>query len=88
MTVLYQKKFLKDLHAIPVSVRKRIEHFSFIELLSIKSFNQIKGIERMTGYLHYFKLRFGDYRLGIHFNNDTITLERVLHRKEVYRYFP
>ncbi|MEP7170100.1 MAG: type II toxin-antitoxin system RelE/ParE family toxin [Bacteroidota bacterium] len=88
MTVLYQKKFLKDLALIPLQQRKKIEYFVFNELPSFKNFQQVNGAEKMTGYPHYFKIRFGDYRLGFYFKNETITLERILHRKEIYRYFP
>lgn len=88
MTVLYQKKFLKDLARIPFPLRKRIEYFVFNELPELDNFRQVKGAEKMTGYTHYYKIRFGDYRLGFHFDSNTITLERVLNRKEIYRYFP
>jgi mRNA interferase RelE/StbE len=88
MKIFYQKKFLKDLSKLPSPQRKKIEDFVFVELPSISSFNQLHHTERMIGYPHYYKIRFGDYRLGFHFAEDKLTLERVLHRKEVYRYFP
>jgi mRNA interferase RelE/StbE len=88
MIILYQKKFLKDLARVPLQQRKKIEHYVFNELPAFKSFKQVGGAEKMTGYPHYFKIRFGDYRLGFHFSHETLTLERILHRKEIYRYFP
>ncbi|MFN7201715.1 MAG: type II toxin-antitoxin system RelE family toxin [Aphanizomenon sp.] len=33
-------------------------------------------------------MRVGNYRIGISVNNDLVTLVRILHRKEIYRYFP
>jgi len=30
----------------------------------------------------------GDYRVGVIFEEETVTFCRVLHRKEIYRYFP
>ncbi len=88
MNIFYQKKFLKDLARIPLPIRKEVEKFSFNDLLLIKKFNELENIGSMTGYPHYYKKRFGDYRLGFHFEKDIITLERVLHRKEIYRFFP
>ncbi|MEO5570763.1 MAG: type II toxin-antitoxin system RelE/ParE family toxin, partial [Bacteroidia bacterium] len=73
---------------IPLQQRKKIEHFVFNELPVLKNLQQVSGAEKMTGYPHYFKIRFGDYRLGFYFKNETFTLERILHRKEIYRYFP
>jgi len=42
----------------------------------------------VKGFPGYFRIRVGDYRLGFSFHNDTVTLIRFLHRKEIYRYFP
>lgn len=84
MKVLYQKKFLKDLAAIPSTQRLKIENFVFETPFKLKSFEELKA-EKMTGYKNYYKIRFGDYRVGFHFENETITFERVLHRKEIYR---
>ena len=88
MIVLYQKKFLKDLSRIPFPLRKKIEHFVFYELPALENFRQLRGAEKMSGYNHYYKIRFGDYRLGFHFDENILTLERILNRKEIYRYFP
>ncbi|XZN91975.1 MAG: type II toxin-antitoxin system RelE family toxin [Microcoleus sp.] len=32
--------------------------------------------------------RLGDYRIGFYFDGETVTFARVLHRKDIYRYFP
>ncbi len=42
----------------------------------------------MIGYKKYYKIRFGDYRVGLKKENDTIVIETVKHRKEIYKYFP
>jgi mRNA-degrading endonuclease RelE of RelBE toxin-antitoxin system len=34
------------------------------------------------------KWSIGDYRLGVIFDGEILIFERVLHRKEIYRYFP
>jgi mRNA interferase RelE/StbE len=88
MIIFYQKKFLKDLAWIPSPLRKKIEDFVFKELPAAANFSHVKGVENMTGYPHYYKIRFGDYRLGIHYENGSLTVERILHRREIYRYFP
>lgn len=87
MTFLYHKKFLKDLAALPGDERKRIERFVFIEVLIEKSFREIRA-EKLQGYKNYYKIRFGTYRVGLHFENNTLTFERVLHRKDIYKFFP
>jgi mRNA interferase RelE/StbE len=83
----YRKRFLKELSKVPLNQRKVIEEFIFGELLQLRSLEESGKIERMKGYPNFFKVRFGDYRVGLHIENEVI-IERVLHRKEIYRYFP
>lgn len=42
----------------------------------------------MKGYIGFYKIRFGDYRIGLKVEGDVVILERTLHRKDIYRYFP
>lgn len=78
---------MKDLAALPDHESKRIEYFAFTEVINHKSFGEIKA-EKLQGYKNYYKIRFGNYRVGIHFENNTLTFERALHRKEIYKFFP
>ena len=88
LTVLYHKKFLKDLANIPSRQRKEIEHFVFKILPKSNSIAELNKFEKLTGYKNYFKARFGNYRLGIYSEDNLVELKRLLHRKEIYRYFP
>ncbi|WP_124971246.1 type II toxin-antitoxin system RelE family toxin [Aphanothece sacrum] len=38
--------------------------------------------------LNRYRIRVGDYRIGIEIQTDKIEMMRVLHRREFYRYFP
>jgi mRNA interferase RelE/StbE len=88
LKVEYRRSFLKDLSRIPSKTRKEIEKFAFIELHQADSIAQIGKVERMKGYPSFFKVRFGSYRVGIRLEENIAVLERALHRKEIYRYFP
>jgi len=88
LKIEYHKKFLKDLAKIPSPVRGEIEKFMFERLPKLKTIFESGKVEKMTGYSSYYKIRFGSYRIGIKIENDVVILERVLHRKDIYRYFP
>lgn len=88
MTVEYRKKFLKELSRLPAEYAKTIEKFVFDDLPNYSSLSDTGKIEKMTGYKDYFKVRFGNYRVGIKKENDCIILETVKHRKEIYKFFP
>ncbi len=88
MKIEYRKSFLKELSKIPSGIRSRMEDLVFKELPESNSIFEIGIIEQIKGYRKYYKARFGQYRIGLKMENNTVTLERALHRKDIYRYFP
>ena len=62
--VEYTKRFLKDIAALPVEIQTRVEPIVFQELESENPFN-LGYLEKMTGYTDKYKIRVGDYRIGI-----------------------
>jgi mRNA interferase RelE/StbE len=88
MRVVYRKRFLKDLAALPSNVRRAIERFVFEELPRADSLQATGKVEKLKGHSGFFRVRFGDYRVGLSLIGDTVTLERVMNRKDIYRKFP
>jgi mRNA interferase RelE/StbE len=84
----YRKQFLKELAKVPAKTRIKIEELVFEEIPKMDSIRESKKIERMKGYSSYYKIRFGPYRVGLRIEGNTVIFERVLHRKDIYRYFP
>jgi mRNA interferase RelE/StbE len=48
----------------------------------------VAGVKKMQGYDTFYRLRLGDYRIGLEVADDRVIFVRLLHRKDVYRYFP
>ncbi|MCB0117286.1 MAG: type II toxin-antitoxin system RelE/ParE family toxin [Caldilineaceae bacterium] len=46
--------------------------------------------QKLSGYQAYYKIRIGDYRIGLHIDgqNELVEFQRVMHRREIYRKFP
>ncbi len=88
MKIDYRKRFLRELSRIPPKTRLRIEDFVFKDLPKANSIFELGIVEQMRGYHSYYKIRFGSYRIGLKMKNDTVILERALHRKDIYRHFP
>lgn len=88
MEVEITKKFLKELSKIPSEYADKIEKFVFGKLSTFNALSEIGKVEKMTGYKDYFKIRFGDYRVGIKKENNIIVIKTVKHRREIYKYFP
>ena len=49
---------------------------------------RIINLKKLKGESSYYRIRFGNYRIGIKIEDDLVIFIRVLHRKEIYRYFP
>ena len=88
MEVEIKKKFLKELLKLPNEYADTIEEFIFDKLPTYDNLGEIGKVEKMTGYKNYFKIRFGDYRVGIKKENNIFIIETVKHRREIYKYFP
>jgi len=88
MKIEYKKKFLKELSKLPNEYALPIEEFVFDIFPTYDNLSEIGKVEKMTGYKYYFKIRFGDYRVGIKKEDNTILIETVKHRREIYKYFP
>ena len=89
MKIEYSEPFLKDLKKL-----KHIPHYltikrlCFEELPESDSLSHISHLKKIRGYTAYYRIRVGDYRIGIKNEGDVIVLMRVMHRKDIYRVFP
>jgi len=58
------------------------------EVESIDSLTDLSNVKKLKAEGDYYRVRVGDYRIGLSVSEDIVTFVRVLHRKEIYRYFP
>lgn len=88
MKVGFRESFAKDLRALRnKSVIARIKSIvEFVE--SASDFRAIPGLKKLRGESKYYRIKIGSYRLGLIVENKEVIFIRVLHRKDVYRYFP
>ena len=88
MNVSYKKRFLKDLNKIPDQVKQRIQEVVFEQIPQAEDLQSIDGLKKIQGFSKYYRLRISDYRIGLLIEKEKIVFCRVLHRKDIYRYFP
>ena len=87
--VEYKKRFLKELSKIPEDVQSRVEKIVFEDLVNENPFG-LGYLEQMRGYPGKFKIRIGQYRIGITIDREkrVLVCNRIAHRKDIYRLFP
>ncbi len=49
---------------------------------------EINNLKKMQGYDSFYRIRLGEYRLGIEVFESEIIFVRFLHRKDIYKFFP
>ncbi len=54
----------------------------------VEAVTDLANLKQLKAEGSYYRIRTGDYRIGITIEDDLITFVRVLHRKEIYRFFP
>ncbi len=87
MRVTSNKRFEKQLIGCPPDIQKRFAQV-YDKIESAKKLGEISSVEKLTGYEIYYWIRIGDYRLGFEFVDNKIELLAIMHRKEIYRFFP
>ena len=87
MELEFRKSFTKDLKGKDTIILKRLK--VLIEKLEVtNSLEEIANIKRLKDVEEYYRIRIGDYRLGLRVKDNKLIILRFLHRKEIYKYFP
>lgn len=83
ITVIITKQAEKDIAGLDKNIRKRI--YEALKLLQT-DFNLV-DIKKMTSKEKQWRIRVGDYRIRLTYDNGiaTVFALRVLHRREAYR---
>jgi mRNA interferase RelE/StbE len=45
-------------------------------------------LRKLSGADDYYRIRVGEYRLGVVIQGDKVEFVRCLHRRDLYRFFP
>ena len=89
MKILIDKSLVKDINKITDKKLLRNLNKLIIELENSNSLTKLPNIKKIKGYDTYFRIRIGNYRLGLEeISGNEICLIRFLHRKDIYKYFP
>lgn len=88
MKIEFLQSFHKDLSRIREKQTLTAAKETIEQVESANTLADMVGIKKMRGSKDYFRIRLGDYRIGLKLQDDTFVFVRFLHRKEIYRYFP
>ncbi|GJM41773.1 MAG: toxin RelE [Ardenticatenaceae bacterium] len=88
MDVLFEASFAKDLKRVKDKQLLKRVHNILEQVKVANGLTDIPNMKKLQGYDSYFRLRLGEYRIGIEVEGQTVVFVRILHRKDIYRRFP
>jgi len=86
--VNFKKSFTKDLKKVKDQELLQQVKAAIEEIEQAPNLQAVSNLKQLKGGSDYFRIRIGDYRIGLKLEGDTVIFVRFLHRKEIYRYFP
>jgi len=86
--ITFRESFSRDLSKIEDrSLLGRLKQI-IDSVEAAEDLQQISNVKRITGSSNLYRIRVGDYQLGIAVEEGAVEFVRCLHRREIYRYFP
>lgn len=91
MVVDIQSKFEKELRKTPQYIQEQalvvLDKLLVAESLDTAGvdFKKMKGQKKNR---NYYRIRIGDYRIGIEYCHPTLIIMRIIHRGKVFNEFP
>jgi len=89
MKVFFKKSFIKDFQKLPADIKMEVRNISLSIFPKIKNLKDFKlyPLKKLRGFKNYYRIKIKDFRIGFKTNGEVIFM-RVLHRKDIYKYFP
>jgi mRNA interferase RelE/StbE len=88
MKAIFLGSFLKDVKKLrDAKLRLSIEK-AIYDVENAAVIDEIRGIKRLSGHQNYYRIRVGEWRIGLKVQGNAVQFVRCLHRREVYRFFP
>ncbi len=88
MQVKIDKSFQKDVKKIKEKNNLKRIATTIRHIQRVENISDIKNLKKLAVSNNNYRIRIGDYRIGLIITEDTIEFVRFLHRKDIYKYFP
>ncbi len=87
MEIIITKTFEKQLKSVPKYIRESA--IAVLEALeTVTNVSEIKDLKKLSGYTNYYRIRIGNYRMGLQIINPKIIVVTILHRGTIYQLSP
>jgi mRNA interferase RelE/StbE len=88
MKIIFLSTFLKDIKKIKDPKAARMIEKLISNLKQAASLEDVSNVKKMKGYSVAYKIKSGNYRMGIYKDLEHIELARFLKIEDIYKVFP
>ncbi|WP_162550296.1 type II toxin-antitoxin system RelE family toxin [Hymenobacter nivis] len=88
MKTAFSSRFLRDLDKLPnAAVKSAVA--DVIEAVEVAAnLTGIVNLKKLKGYKMAYRIRVGDFRIGVFITGGEVEFARVVDRKDIYKLFP
>jgi mRNA interferase RelE/StbE len=86
--VAFEASFARDLQRVKDKELLRRVRQIIAETKVAVWITELRDLKKLQGHDTFYRIRLGDYRIGVEVIAGEIIFVRFLHRREIYRYFP
>jgi len=88
MKTEFKASFLKSVKKIKTAQLKDEVAATIIQVEEAVDITNITSLRKLKGYKEFYRIRIGDYRIGLRINGDSVCFVEIAHRKDIYKLFP
>jgi mRNA interferase RelE/StbE len=88
MKTEFKTSFLNSVRKIKDDKIKADILRTILKAETVENILQIHDLKKLKGYRDFYRIRIGNYRIGIKVEKGTIVFAALAHRKDIYRIFP
>ena len=88
MEIIFTRQFEKEIGKITdKKLARNIENTIFaVQRASVLS--DIVGLKKLHGHSNAYRIRLGNYRIGLYVDHNVVEFSCFMNRNEIYKYFP
>ena len=87
MKIEIHSSFVKAARKLPADVQHKIEEI-IIAMEVAKSTRDLQNCKKLKGHKSAYRIKLDTYRIGFFYEKGVVELTTILHRRDIYRYFP
>ena len=84
----YLKSFLRDIEKLKDPQTKQHIKTQIEQIKSAEKQNEIRQLKKIKGHPYAYRIRLGNYRMGLFIEKDIVTFVRFVKRNDIYKLFP